>query len=205
MYTPHHTHTHTPSHPQRGDKLVEYDGKSEKELTRDDIKAPDGWIWKTDWTVDSNRAVDEEGECVHVVRGRIGKIQDCCLLTSLLPSPFLLPSLPPPSLPPALSGWEYSVEAGLGAWVPYERNVHLCRRRRWVRLRKRDKDSKAVEKRKVSALSLPPPFLFLIFLSFPSLPSPHSLPAPHLPLYLLILTAQASEGIGGGLGVCPSG
>ena len=59
MYTPHHT--------QRGDKLVEYDGKSEKELTRDDIKAPDGWIWKTDWTVDSNRAVDEEGECVHVV------------------------------------------------------------------------------------------------------------------------------------------
>ena len=162
-----HTHTHTPSHPQRGDKLVEYDGKSEKELTRDDIKAPDGWIWKTDWTVDSNRAVDEEGECVHVVRGRIGKIQDCCLLTSLLPSPFLLPSLPPPSLPPALSGWEYSVEAGLGAWVPYERNVHLCRRRRWVRLRKRDKDSKAVEKRKVSALSLPPPFFISHHFLFP--------------------------------------
>lgn len=46
---------------------MEYDGKSEKELTRDDIKAPDGWIWKTDWTVDSNRAVDEEGECVHVM------------------------------------------------------------------------------------------------------------------------------------------
>lgn len=52
-------------------------------------------------------------------------------------------TIPPP-------GWEYSVEAGLGVWLPYERNVHLCRRRRWVRLRKRDKNSKAVENKKVS-------------------------------------------------------
>jgi hypothetical protein len=38
----------------------------------------------------------------------------------------------------------------MGAWVPYERNVHLSRRRRWARLRIRDKDSKAVEKKRVS-------------------------------------------------------
>ena len=50
------------------------------------------------------------------------------------------------------AGWEYSVEAGLGAWVPFERNVHLCRRRRWVRLRVRDKDSKVMEKKKVSII-----------------------------------------------------
>ena len=130
--------------------------------------------------------------------------------------PFLLPSLPPssppfllPSLPPTLSGWEYSVEAGLGAWVPYERNVHLCRRRRWVRLRKRDKDSKAVEKRKVFSLS----YLSVLSLHFPllTLSSPSSLFPfslltlfPHL-LHLFTLVAQASEGIGGGLGVCPLG
>ena len=144
-------------------------------------------------------------------------------------SPFP-PSLPPPSLPPlslspTLSGWEYSVESGIGAWVPYERNVHLSRRRRWVRLRKRDKDSKAVEKRKVFSLSYlsvlslppppfpsPPPFLLLSLVLFssssflPSLSSPSLLTvSPHLPLRLLTLAAQASEGTGGRLGVCPLG
>ena len=49
-------------------------------------------------------------------------------------------------------GWEYAVEAGLGAWVPYERNIHLSRRRRWVRLRLRDKNSKAIEKKRVRTL-----------------------------------------------------
>ncbi len=49
-------------------------------------------------------------------------------------------------------GWEYAVEAGIGAWVPYERNIHLSRRRRWVRTRIRDKDSKAIEKKKVFKL-----------------------------------------------------
>ena len=47
-------------------------------------------------------------------------------------------------------GWEYAVEAGIGSWVPYERNIHLSRRRRWVRTRVRDKDSKAIEKKRVS-------------------------------------------------------
>ena len=42
------------------------------------------------------------------------------------------------------------MEAGLAAWVPYERNIHLSRRRRWVRLRNRDKDSKILEKKRVS-------------------------------------------------------
>ncbi|XP_064383023.1 myoferlin-like isoform X2 [Halichondria panicea] len=91
----------------RGDKLVEYEGKNEKQLTRDDIKLPEGWLWKEEqpWAVDINRGVDEHG-------------------------------------------WEYAVEAGIGAWVPYERNIHMSRRRRWVRIRVRDKDSKAIEKKK---------------------------------------------------------
>ena len=45
---------------------MEFDGKTEKELTRDDIKAPEGWLWKTDWAIDKNRAVDEEGVCACV-------------------------------------------------------------------------------------------------------------------------------------------
>ena len=43
-----------------------YHGHTKKALTRDDIKAPDGWIWNTDWKIDKNRAVNGEGECVCV-------------------------------------------------------------------------------------------------------------------------------------------
>ncbi len=44
------------------DKLTEYDDKKEKVLTRDDITAPEGWLWKEDWNVDNNRAVDDDGK-----------------------------------------------------------------------------------------------------------------------------------------------
>ncbi len=52
-----------------------------------------------------------------------------------------------------VKGWEYAVEATLGAWCPYERNYHISRRRRWVRKRVRDKDSKAMDKKRVSDTS----------------------------------------------------
>ena len=57
------SNNNTPSF-QRGDKLVEYEGKTEKQLTKDEIKLPDGWLWKAGlaWTVDMNRGVDEEGK-----------------------------------------------------------------------------------------------------------------------------------------------
>jgi len=38
---------------------------------------------------------------------------------------------------------------GLGEWVPYERNVHLARRQKWTRNRKRIKDLKAKKVRVV--------------------------------------------------------
>ena len=56
-----HTHTCTLAHEQRGDKLVEYDDKKERALTRDQIKCPEGWMWKGNWTRDMGRAVDEDG------------------------------------------------------------------------------------------------------------------------------------------------
>ena len=33
-------------------------------------------------------------------------------------------------------GWEYTVEATLGGYGPVEKRYHMCRRRRWVRMRK---------------------------------------------------------------------
>lgn len=41
---------------------MEYEEKKEHALTRDEIKCPDGWLWKGDWCPDRNRAVDEDGE-----------------------------------------------------------------------------------------------------------------------------------------------
>ena len=46
-------------------------------------------------------------------------------------------------------GWEYAIEAGMGNWVPYERNGYLFRRRRCVRLRVRDRNAKVLQKKKV--------------------------------------------------------
>lgn len=37
---------------QHGDKIDE----------KDKIKCPEGWEWTTNWQVDDNRAVDDEGE-----------------------------------------------------------------------------------------------------------------------------------------------
>ena len=65
-----HTHTHTHTHTQRGDKLIEYDDKKERALTRDQIKCPEGWMWKGNWTKDMGRAVDEDG----------GHYMKCCQL-----------------------------------------------------------------------------------------------------------------------------
>ena len=50
------------------DKLVEYEGKTEKQRSPEmTIKLPDGWLWKEGqrWTVDMNRAVDEQGMCMY--------------------------------------------------------------------------------------------------------------------------------------------
>ena len=47
-------------------------------------------------------------------------------------------------------GWEYCVEPGIGVWVPYEKNTHFSRRRRWVRTRIRTMDAETMKKKQVS-------------------------------------------------------
>ena len=82
--------------------MKEYDGKQEVELARDDIKCPDGWLWKGEWQVDMGRAVDDEGQCGgHLLR----VAEELKIRTHDDPSPSLPflsipPSLPPPSPPP---------------------------------------------------------------------------------------------------------
>ena len=49
---------------QTNDPVKEFDGKDEKELTRDEIKCPEGWLWKEDWQIDIDRAVDDKGMCI---------------------------------------------------------------------------------------------------------------------------------------------
>lgn len=44
------------------DKLIEYGDKKEKVLGRDDISVPEGWLWKEEWSIDHNRAVDSDGK-----------------------------------------------------------------------------------------------------------------------------------------------
>ena len=42
-------------------------------------------------------------------------------------------------------GWEYCVEATMGGYGAVEKNYHLCRRRRLVRMRKLVKTSQMME------------------------------------------------------------
>ena len=116
---------------QHGTTLVKYEGKHEKKVGLEELKAPEGWIFKDNWEVDMNRIVDEEGELV--LSGN--RLSELSLSLSLS----------------FRTGWEYTTEAGLNSpYVPFERNIHLNRRRRWIRIRVRNHDTEAIEKKKVN-------------------------------------------------------
>ena len=92
---------------------------------------------------------------------------------------------------PTLSGWEYSVNATVGAWCPYERNIHVSRRARWVRRRIRDKDSNVMEKKKVcskferekiTSILL---IIYSLYLFSPLPPPPTSSSTSYFSFYLL--------------------
>ena len=50
-------------------------------------------------------------------------------------------------------GYEYCVEATMGGWGPMEKIYHMCRRRRWVRVRIIDPNNPDLAK-KVGALHI---------------------------------------------------
>ena len=72
-------------------------------VNKDNLQIGKNWEWISDWALDTNRAVDE-------------------------------------------NGWQYTVDAEDGPWGPVERNIHITRRRRWVRTRRRIGDPKKDEK-----------------------------------------------------------
>ena len=45
---------------------MKYERKEEKKISLDEIEPPEGWVFKEDWKVDMNRAVDEEGTLTRI-------------------------------------------------------------------------------------------------------------------------------------------
>ena len=75
---------------------MKYEGKHEKKVILEELKAPEGWAFKEDWEVDMNRAVDEEGKLIRVILSGV-RVNTLSLSPSLPPSLSLSLSLSPPS------------------------------------------------------------------------------------------------------------
>lgn len=105
-----------------GDKVL---SKNER------VDPPVGWKWEDDWTIDTNRAVDEEGE-------RSAR-------QSLFSMSFFLVRM--------FEGFEYCVNQSLGGWCPVEKIFHLNRRRRWYRTRILQEEHTSEERKVCSSLA----------------------------------------------------
>lgn len=133
----------------------------EKVLPKDDIECPLGWKWEDEeWSTDLNRAVDEHGGQhvdmgfpggaggdLHWELGRVVEgfwqhlnleLQSCCVHLGELEWPQERSKHACAPTP----GWEYSIAVPPDRkprhWVPAEKMYYTHRRRRWVRLRRRD-------------------------------------------------------------------
>lgn len=99
----------------------------EKAVPKDEVECPPGWVWEDEeWSEDLNRAVDDQGLCKYTQTHLQSEPNP--ILTYLV-----LHSRP---------GWEYGVtippDRRPKSWVPSEKMYHTNRRRRWIRLRRRD-------------------------------------------------------------------
>ncbi|RMC01309.1 hypothetical protein DUI87_22097 [Hirundo rustica rustica] len=125
------------------------DVNGEKVLPKDEIECPPGWKWEdVEWDTDLNRAVDEKAapSPLEIPYGSRGWGGAGGRLFSRVQQAF-----------PSSRGWEYGItippERKPKAWVPAEKMFHTNRRRRWVRLRRRDLEHmEAVRKHKQEEL-----------------------------------------------------
>ena len=131
-------------------------GVEKKGVSRDKIKAPPGWSFSDEspWRVDINRVVDEEGMWVYISSIIITNLKYLSLASLKIIHTFIhnhthihkhththTHACSPIN---THAGWEYTVQDGVNMqYVPYERNIHHSRRRRWIRVRVRDSDYKA--------------------------------------------------------------
>lgn len=63
-----------------------------------------------------------------------------------------------------LKGWEFAVEATIGGYSPVEHTYHLCRRRRWVRMRTFIKDLKVTESGESDLIGMEVYILYYLFI-----------------------------------------
>ncbi|XP_065071964.1 myoferlin-like isoform X2 [Rhopilema esculentum] len=110
---------------------------------RDEIQAPEGWVWEDDWKVDVNRAVDEEGweYCVEATLGMgwgpAEKTYHMCRRRRWIRSRVLMKDPKKEAKQAkeeqmAAEGWEYAPVFGM-KFHAKERKMDMVRRRRWHR------------------------------------------------------------------------
>ena len=111
-----------------------------------DIKCSDGWVWKdTDWTVDTNRMVDQDGwEYANDADARdsfqpmergdsiLKRRRIVRLRIRALDSPDMKAKVKSAQSNKESEGWEFSVFHG-GPYYRIEKRKHAFRRRRWLR------------------------------------------------------------------------
>lgn len=97
-------------------------------VPKDEVDCPPGWVWEeVEWSEDLNRAVDDQGRYTYA---------------RPISSTYQMEPLIMLANTPGCSGWEYGItippDRRPKSWVPAEKLYHTNRRRRWIRLRRRD-------------------------------------------------------------------
>lgn len=100
----------------------------EKVLPKDEVDCPPGWVWEeVEWSEDLNRAVDDQGQFIYARPISAKHQMDPQIMFANTP---------------VCPGWEYGItippDRRPKSWVPAEKLYHTNRRRRWIRLRRRD-------------------------------------------------------------------
>ncbi|XP_043245484.1 myoferlin-like isoform X4 [Amphibalanus amphitrite] len=113
------------------------DVRGDPSQPRDEIAAPRGWEWNDAWTVDLNRAVDEEGweYCVEATLGGYGpvdKLYHLCRRRRWVRPRTLVHKVAAEDNVADKEGWEYAPLFGM-KFHARERKVDMVRRRRWHR------------------------------------------------------------------------
>ncbi|PAA82420.1 hypothetical protein BOX15_Mlig000471g3 [Macrostomum lignano] len=136
------------------------DASGRVEILKDKLTPPAGWKWERDWFVspelslfyDKDAGHSEFLEDVYVNETRMpgGAWQDAKVkYTDVKGDPCSeFENIKPPegwrwkdewkvdfNRPCDEEGWEYTVEASMGGYVPTEKMFHMCRRRRYIRPR----------------------------------------------------------------------
>ncbi|PAA77701.1 hypothetical protein BOX15_Mlig001839g4 [Macrostomum lignano] len=136
------------------------DASGRVEILKEKLNPPPGWKWDKDWYVspelslfyDKDAGHSEFTEDVYVNETRLpgGAWQDAKVkYTDVKGDPYSdMQSVKLPegwrwkdewkvdfNRPCDEEGWEYTVEASMGGYVPVEKMFHMCRRRRYIRAR----------------------------------------------------------------------